>query len=463
MEMDRDINAIVVGAGAAGLMTALRGAARGLRILLLECADGSESDFAKSGGGVSAAGTLQQTAAGIVDSPKLWAEDIARKTGGRFDTQAVQIVTSRSREALHFLVDEIGIPIHLVQGLPILGHSVPRMHSTPGEGGREFWNFMSAAVLRQGNVMRVNDANVTGLVQHDGCIAGVTAKIGDREQTLLAPVTVLACGGFAANIAMLRKHIPAVVGGLHIGNPTNMGCGILWAQQLGAATAYMDSYQGHGHVTADGTGRLGLGLTSLGAILVDDDGRRFIREDIGPSELAAYVLATRGRTAVEVYDRQAHDNGLRLDAYRKVVESGNAISAATVEDLAAAFRIPVQTLASTLDRYNRFARGEVQDPLGRQAHARPMQFPLWGVRITGALAHTQGGVRVDEAARVLRTDGTAIAGLLAAGGTVVGISGHGAAGYSSGNGLAQAFVLGMVAADTVAAQPGDQRRGDRPH
>lgn len=461
--MDRDIDAIVVGAGAAGLMAALRGAARGLRILLLECADGSESDFAKSGGGVSAAGTRQQTAAGIVDSPKLWADDIARKTGGRFDTQTVQTVTSRSREALHFLVDEIGIPIHLVQGLPILGHSVPRMHSTPGEGGREFWNFMSAAVLRQGNVTRVNDANVTGLVQQEGRIAGVTAQIGGREQTFLAPVTVLACGGFAANIAMLREHIPAVVCGLHIGNPTNMGRGILWAEQLGAATAFMDSYQGHGHVTADGTGRLGLGLTSLGAILVNGEGCRFVREDIGPSELAAYVLATPGSTAVEVYDRQAHDNGLRLDAYRKVVESGNAIHAATVEDFAAAFRIPMQTLASTLDSYNRFVRGEAQDPMGRQAHARPLQFPLWGVRITGALAHTQGGVCVDAAARVLRTDGAAIPGLLAAGGTVVGISGHGAAGYSSGNGLAQAFVLGMVSADTIAAQPRDQRRGDSPH
>jgi fumarate reductase flavoprotein subunit len=53
---------------------------------------------------------------------------------------------------------------------------------------------------------------------------------------------------------------------------------------------------------------------------------------------------------------------------------------------------------------------------------------------------------------VLRADGTVIPGLLAAGGTVVGISGHGAAGYSSGNGLAQAFVLGMIAADTIVAQ-----------
>jgi fumarate reductase flavoprotein subunit len=122
------------------------------------------------------------------------------------------------------------------------------------------------------------------------------------------------------------------------------------------------------------------------------------------------------------------------------------------EQIAAAFQLPIEDFALTLENYNRYARGEARDPLGREAHVRPLQFPLWGVRITGALAHTQGGLRVDDAARVLRPDGTVIPGLLAAGGTVVGISGHGAAGYSSGNGLAQAFVLGMMAADTIAAR-----------
>ena len=454
-----DIDAIIVGAGAAGLAGALRGATRGVRILLLECADGSESDFAKSGGGVSAAATRHQEAAGVVDSPSLWAEDIARKTNGRFDEVVVQTVTDGSREALHFLADEIGIPIHLVQGLPVLGHRVARMHSTPSESGREFANLMSAAAARQSNITRLDNAEVTGLVERDRGVAGVTAHVGGKEQTFVAPFTLLACGGFAANLAMLRDHIPDVVSGLHIGSPANRGCGIVWAREMGAATAFMDSYQGHGHVTADGRGRLGLGLTSLGAILVDRNARRFVREDIGPSELATHVLAAPGETAVEIYDQQAHHNGLRLEAYRNVVEWGNAVFAQTVERLAGAFHMPVDALAMTLEDYNRFARGETKDPLGRQAHARPLRFPLWGVRITGALAHTQGGVRVDATARVMRADGVPIPGLLAAGGTAVGISGHGAAGYSSGNGLAQAFVLGMIAADTVAAQTLDRRRG----
>jgi fumarate reductase flavoprotein subunit len=94
------------------------------------------------------------------------------------------------------------------------------------------------------------------------------------------------------------------------------------------------------------------------------------------------------------------------------------------------------------------------DPLNRKAYAQPLTPPLWGVRIVGALAHTQGGLRVNDNAEVITADGRPIRGLLAAGGTVTGISGHGAAGYSSGNGLAQAFALGTIAAETIASRRG---------
>jgi fumarate reductase flavoprotein subunit len=442
---------IVVGAGAAGLTAALRAATLDLRVLLLDRSDGADSDFAKSGGSASAAGTVQQAAAGVPDTPAIWNEDIARKTGNRVDETVVHVVTTRSREAIRFLSQDIGVPIHLMQGIPIVGHQLPRQHATPGENGRGFFNLMTAAVARQANVKRFNDAEVVGLMTDNDAVAGVGALIAGERRTFLAPTTVLACGGFAANPDMLRIHIPEVAGARHIGCPGNRGCGILWARELGAALAFMDSYQGHGHVTANGNGRLGFGLTSLGAILIDRNGRRFVKEDIGPSELAAYVLAAPGGTAVEVYDQEAHEKGLQLGVYREVVKAGNALRADDAETYAALFDLPAGALKATLEQYNRFARGEADDPLERGKFAKPLEFPLWGARITGALAHTQGGVRVDPAARVLREDGSAIPGLAAAGGTVVGISGHGAAGYSSGNGLAQAFTLGMIAAETAAA------------
>jgi fumarate reductase flavoprotein subunit len=445
-------DAIIVGAGAAGLSAATHAAALGARVLMLDCTDGADSDFAKSGGGPSAAGTSFQHAAGVVDSPELWTQDIRRKTNNTFDESIVGLVTARARDAIHFQAQQLGLDIHLVQNIPVAGHSVRRLYGTPSEGGREYFDVLAAAAGRMPGIVRMNDVEVTGLMIADGGVAGVRARVRGRMQDMAAPLTVLACGGFAANRDMLREFAPEIADALHIGCPYNDGAGIRWAQALGAVTSYLDSYQGHGHVTVDRKGRLGLGLTTLGAILVDRDGRRFVREDIGPSELAAHVLAAPGGTAVELYDQSIHDMAFSMGAYRDCVARGVALNAPSVRELAALFDLPAETLAATLDAANRAASGEIADPLNRRAFARPLSPPLWGVRITGALAHTQGGLKVDAKARVVGADGSPIRGLLAAGGTVTGISGHGAGGYSSGNGLAQAFSLGMIAAETISEQ-----------
>jgi fumarate reductase flavoprotein subunit len=444
------LDAVIVGAGAAGLSAATCAAARGARVLVLDCADGLFSDFAMSGGGPAAAGTSFQAAAGITDDPQRWTQDIARKTNGSAEPSIVRLVTTRARDAIHFQARRLGMAIHLVQGIPVAGHSVPRLHATPNEGGREYAETLAAAAACMPEIVRMNDTEVTALMVADGAVRGVRARSRGKEQDIRAPLTLLACGGFAANRRMLRELVPGMAEALHIGSPHANGAGIAWGQALGAASSLLDSYQGHGHVTVDGKGRLGLGLTTLGAILIDRNGRRFVREDIGPSELAAHVLAAPGGTAVEFYDQRIHDQALSMGAYRDVLARGVALSAPSAGALAAQLDLPVDAFLATLAAANRAASGETADPLSRMAFAKPLSSPFWGVRITGALAHTQGGLLVDANAQVIRGDGSPIAGLLAAGGTVTGISGHGAAGYASGNGLAQAFALGMIAAETIA-------------
>ena len=443
-------DAIIVGAGAAGLSAAAYAAALDRHVLLLDCSDGGSSDFAKSGGGPAAAGTRFQQQAKVADSPETWLEDIRRKTGNAFEESITRLVVHRARDAIHFQAERLGIDIHLVRNIPVAGHSVSRLYGTPNEIGREYAEMFAAAVERLPLVTRKNDTEVTGLLVDDGVVRGVRARIGGRESTIEAPFTVLACGGFAANRKMLDDFIPEIAGALHIGCPHNNGCGLAWGQALGAATSYLDSYQGHGHVTADGKGRLGLGLTTLGAIMIDLNGRRFVREDIGPSELAAHVLAAAQGTAIEVYDESIHHRASSMGAYREVVERGAACKFETANELALSFGLPADTFLATLEMANKAARGEIPDPLNRKAYAQPLSLPLWGVRIVGALAHTQGGLRVNDNAEVIAADSRPIAGLLAAGGTVTGISGHGAAGYSSGNGLAQAFALGTIAAETIS-------------
>ena len=72
------------------------------------------------------------------------------------------------------------------------------------------------------------------------------------------------------------------------------------------------------------------------------------------------------------------------------------------------------------------------------------------MRVTGALFHTQGGLKVNEKAQVLKPDGSPILNLYAGGGVAAGVSGSGVKGYSSANGLLAATVLGKIAGEEAA-------------
>ncbi len=114
--------------------------------------------------------------------------------------------------------------------------------------------------------------------------------------------------------------------------------------------------------------------------------------------------------------------------------------------------------ASELEDAARVARGEAADRFGRTVFEAPLAAPYAAVRVVPALFHTQGGLVVDEHARVLRPGGSPIPGLYASGGAAAGISGHGAAGYLAGNGLLPAFGLAYLAAGHIARLNGRDPR-----
>ena len=91
------------------------------------------------------------------------------------------------------------------------------------------------------------------------------------------------------------------------------------------------------------------------------------------------------------------------------------------------------------------------DRFGRAFGNEALSPPYHAVKVTGALFHTQGGLSVNEDARVRRREGGEIPNLFAAGGAAVGVSGKSDSGYLSGNGLLSAVVLGHIAGQSAAA------------
>lgn len=79
--------------------------------------------------------------------------------------------------------------------------------------------------------------------------------------------------------------------------------------------------------------------------------------------------------------------------------------------------------------------------------------PLWlppyhAFKIVPGDLGTKGGMRTDARARVLRPDGTAIAGLYAAGNASAAVMGHSYAG--AGSTIGPAMTFGYVAANDIA-------------
>ena len=439
---------VIVGAGAAGLLAALRADDLGAEVALLDSFDGERSNLWASSGLFSAAGTRFQAAAGVEDGPARWADDIRRKTAGAVDEAILANVTGRSADVAHFLADRIGLALHLNAGLTMPGHTAPRLHSTPESSGRELSELLLRAVRQRPGITFMARTEVVALLREGGRVRGVRTRAGAE---VIGRQVLLASGGFASNAAMIAEHAPEIVGAINIGRGANDGWAVQQGAALGGELMLMDSYQGQGHTMPDGSGRLGPGLTSCGAIVVNADGNRFADESMGPSEFGACVLAQPGRWAVELFDHRIHRLATELSTYRAVFATGAVKAADTIAGIAEACQIPIDGLQQTMDHYHAVVAG-APDPFGRRIALHALTPPFMAARVTGALAHTQGGLRVDRAARVLRRDGTAIAGLLAAGGAAASISGHGAAGYLPGNGLGHAFALGLIAAETIATE-----------
>jgi fumarate reductase flavoprotein subunit len=447
---ERDADVLVAGAGAAGLMGALAAAHAGASVLVLERDLGGPSNLLVSGGLFPSAGSRYQQAAGIEDSPALFATDIRAKGGAAVNEAIVDAVAARSTDVAPFIADVLGIPVHLMATITAPGHSLPRLHATPKESGRELHAMLRAAAASQAGLRMLDGAEVHGLIVEHGRVTGVEARVAGEARTLRAPSTLLATGGFGGSRSLLGEFIPEMADALHIGAGPNDGCAIAWARGLGADVALMDGYQGQGHVNPPGKTRLGMALPSLGAIMLNRDGERFVREDIGPSALAAFVLRQPGGLALELYDRRIHDAVTSQGAYRDAFEAGKVMIVPDVETLARMTTVPRERLEAALAALGRYARGEAADPLGRTKFT-PLEPPYYASWVTGALAHTQGGLRIDDKARVLRRDGTAIPGLHAAGGTAAGLSGKGGDGYLPGNGFGQCFPLGLIAGEQMAA------------
>jgi len=325
------------------------------------------------------------------------------------------------------------------------------MHGLPSRSGAELIDRLRGAVEAAG-IDVLCEAHVTALYADGPLVRGVeiTRPDGSVERVGCGAL-ILACNGYGGNNALVERHVPELADALYFGHPGNQGDALLWGEALGAATRHLSGHQGHGSVAHPAGILVTWATITEGGVQVNAEGRRFSNEAQGYSEQAAIVLRQPDGIAWTVFDERIAAIARQFEDFRQAEALCAVLSADTPAELARQMRIDADALAATLAEVDRLKVAGGTDGFARDfTGVAPLVPPYRAVRVTGALFHTQGGLVVDDDARVLDGDGVPLPNLYAAGGAACGVSGSKASGYLSGNGLLTAVALGRIAGTAAA-------------
>lgn len=321
-------------------------------------------------------------------------------------------------------------------------------------------------------------------------VVGAVVRRGGRELEVSAPAGVLlAGGGFERNAQMRARFQPEVVARTDwtLGVESNTGEGILAGMALGAATDLLeDCWWAPGFVRPDGGASFLLWERAApGLVLLDRAGHRWVNEGTPYNTFGHEMLAAHARTGGVVpswllfdqryVDRYGFAGKRPEEGVQEWVDAGVLHRADTLEELAA--RIDAPAAVASLQRYNDFCETGVDEDFGRGAEGSyerqllavfqrypgihgvhewpnpslaPMsQGPFYAGEVVLSDIGTKGGLVCDGDARVLRTDGSPIAGLYACGNTMASVMGHAYPG--PGACITPAMAFGRQAALDMAA------------
>ncbi len=307
-----------------------------------------------------------------------------------------------------------------------------------------------AVLLAEGRVTLQLDTRISALVADaDGAVTGALARVGSDELSFSAQRTVLTTGGYAMNPTLFERLIdrPAYAATSY---PFSQGDGLQMVTAAGGALRGRDLHR-------SGTGSILTGdhfpakvyarfntrpdLRQPWEIWVNDAGERFVREDAPENydrELALYRQPQlRYRIVFDQSILNAAPSGIPDWTREKLLSHFGThrmfAAADSLSSLANKIGVDSVALARTVRDYNA-AVSSGHDPLGRQYLPRPIaQPPYYAITHLGHSATSSAGVIVDRKMRVLRSDGTPITNLYAAG-EVLG----------SGATVGDAFVPGMM-------------------
>ena len=485
-EKEQRHDVVVVGAGIAGLSATWELAQKGIDVAVIEMQPLYGGTATMSEGALCIVGTPEQANAGIIDSPQIAFKDFmtygSDQSGSGPDVEWVHYYANESRHEIYDWL--IGLGIHFEKNAVLMpGNSVPRWHKVIGKG-RGLVEPIYRACKQSSTVKFFYRHKALSLIRDkSGRITGIRAeRLKDNVSIdYLAPVVILATGGFQGNMKMVQSYWPEkqplperILTGAGI-NATGSGHEI--AQAIGARLVnmhYQWNYSTGLQSPTDSTGSRGLNAFSQQSIWVNKAGRRFVNESQDTKVTFPELIKQPGGTYWALFDSGARNSFFISGWSRESIEEGlfnnqqsNQFvkSAPTISELAVAAGLPPQTLNETVGRWNDMVTSGKDIDFGRIGCCRtpwsnPTRIeraPFYAVPFYPLARKSMGGVSIDQSCRVLDVSGQPIPGLYAAG-ELTGLAGVNGKASLEGTFLGASIMTGRVAGRAAVAELADQRK-----
>ena len=493
-----DADIVIVGAGGAGMTAAITAADEGKTVIVVESQAMVGGNSVRATGGLNATKTAAQdknefaenagvektlnTAAttyadnavitelaktvkaqydaylldssdkGYFDSVELMELDTMIGGKGINNFELVKTLCENSADAIDWLAS-IGIDLPSVSSFG--GASVKRIHRPLNDEGKVVSVGAYMIPLLEKNmtdrgITVLLETTATEIMTDGDKVTGIvaTGKNGEKV-TVNASAVILTTGGFGANLDMVASYQPSLKGFMTTNAAGIQGQGIKMAEAIGAATVDMDKIQIHPTVEANTAALITEGLRGDGAILVNAEGKRFVDEVGTRDVVSAAEIAQTGSYSYLIVDQAMVDKSSVIAGY---IKKGFTTEGATYEELAKALSIDEATFAQTMNDWNACVDAKEDAEFGRTSFANKLDTaPYYAIKVSAGVHHTMGGLSIDPTCEVLKADGTAIAGLFAAGEITGGVHG---ANRLGGNAVADFTVFGRIAGDSAVKYVG---------
>ncbi len=447
-----DYDAIILGAGTAGLVAAVEAYDQGIKPVVLEKMDLPAGNSIYAMGGVAACGTRIQKQEGVAESKDDLFADMMKVSTDKADPALTRTYVEHIGQDVDWLQDTIGVKFRTLSRLPY--PLLSRLHWVEGgsiTGGGMLIRLLLAACKKRNIPILYHTKAVELITNKRLAVTGVRALTEDGLADFKARGgVVITTGGFSANREMLCGYLGGVMSRLPLrGSSYVTGENITLTKPLFAKLVHMDQFHCGPIVSATHLNPEEA-LNSGYGIIVDLRGRRII------DEFNTYVAKARALPHLTPENKAYQLVDSNWPAVKKMADKCTDMNSPffqddTVEGLARKAGLPVEAVVTTVNSYNEALRNNKLEDLNppctfKDPHAMD-KGPFYAFPFESGMTATFGGPKINIKAQVVNLEDEPIKGLYAAGNAAGGLF---FGDYLGGTQLGGATVFGRIAACHIA-------------